>query len=118
MYDKVGTKIGFIISIVVWSISVSLLSIARSLATFSLFRFLLGLGEAGNWPGATKSNAEWFPIKERAFAQGIFNSGASMGAVSFRSVNSRFIYLGWMANDFCYPRCFGIALDYSLGLCK
>lgn len=81
LYDKVGTKIGFVISIVVWSFSVAFLGIARSLASFSFFRFLLGLGEAGNWPGATKSNAEWFPVKERAFAQGIFNSGASMGAV-------------------------------------
>lgn len=81
LYDKIGTKLGFIFSIVVWSISVGLLGIARSLASFSIFRFLLGIGEAGNWPGATKSNAEWFPIKERAFAQGIFNSGASLGAV-------------------------------------
>lgn len=81
LYDKVGTKIGFVISIVVWSFSVAFLDIARSLASFSFFRFMLGLGEAGNWPGATKSNAEWFPVKERALAQGIFNSGASIGAV-------------------------------------
>ena len=96
LYDKIGTKLGFIFSIVVWSISVSLLSIARSLATFSLFRFLLGIGEAGNWPGATKSNAEWFPIKERAFAQGIFNSGASMGAViSAPLIAILYTWFGW-----------------------
>jgi len=81
LYDKIGTKLGFIISIIVWSISVGLHGIARSLTGFSIFRIFLGLGEAGNWPGATKSNAEWFPIKERAFAQGIFNTGASVGAV-------------------------------------
>jgi ACS family hexuronate transporter-like MFS transporter len=96
LYDKIGTRLGFIFSIVVWSISVGLLSIARSLATFSLFRFLLGLGEAGNWPGATKSNAEWFPIKERAFAQGIFNSGASMGAViSAPLIAILYTWFGW-----------------------
>ncbi len=96
LYDKIGTRMGFIFSIVVWSISVGLLGIARSLASFSLFRFLLGLGEAGNWPGATKSNAEWFPIKERAFAQGIFNSGASLGAVlSAPLIAILYTWLGW-----------------------
>ena len=96
LYDKIGTKMGFIFSIVVWSISVGLLGIARSLASFSIFRFLLGLGEAGNWPGATKSNAEWFPIKERAFAQGIFNSGASLGAVlSAPVIAILYTWVGW-----------------------
>ncbi len=96
LYDKVGTRIGFVISIVIWSVSVGLLSIARSLASFSFFRFMLGLGEAGNWPGATKSNAEWFPIKERAFAQGIFNAGASMGAViSAPLIAYLYILVGW-----------------------
>ena len=54
---------------------------ARGIITLSIFRGLLGLGEAGNWPGAVKSNGEWFPVKERAIAQGIFNSGASIGNV-------------------------------------
>lgn len=96
LYDRVGTRLGFVISIVVWSFSVGLLSISRSLASFSFFRFMLGLGEAGNWPGATKSNAEWFPIKERAFAQGIFNSGASIGAiVSAPLIALAYINFGW-----------------------
>ena len=96
LYDKIGTRIGFVVSIVVWSFSVGLLSIARSLFTFSFFRFMLGLGEAGNWPGATKSNAEWFPVKERAFAQGIFNSGASMGAViSAPLIAVLYTWVGW-----------------------
>ena len=56
-------------------------AVANSLLTFSLFRGLLGASEAGNWPGATKANAEWFPIKERALAQGIFNSGAAIGGI-------------------------------------
>jgi MFS transporter, ACS family, hexuronate transporter len=81
IFDRIGTRLGFVFSIVVWSVAVALHSTARSLASFGAFRALLGFGEAGNWPGAAKSNAEWFPIKERAFAQGIFNAGASLGAV-------------------------------------
>lgn len=96
LYDKIGTRLGFVISIVVWSLSVSLHGLARGLASFSFFRFTLGLGEAGNWPGATKANAEWFPIKERALAQGIFNSGASMGAVISAPLIAFFYTLvGW-----------------------
>ena len=79
--DNLGTRIGFLLSIVIWSVSIGLHSIARSLASFSIFRFFLGFGESGNWPGATKSNAEWFPPKERAIAQGIFGAGASLGSV-------------------------------------
>jgi MFS transporter, ACS family, hexuronate transporter len=81
IYDKIGTKMGFVLSIVVWSFAAALHAAARGLFSFSIFRGLLGLGEAGNWPGAAKSNAEWFPIKERAFAQGIFNAGAALGAI-------------------------------------
>lgn len=81
LMDALGTRIGMVISIAVWSISISLHALARSLASFSIFRSLLGVSEAGNWPGATKSNAEWFPPKERAIAQGIFGAGASMGSV-------------------------------------
>ena len=81
MMDAIGTRLGMIVSIVGWSISIALHAVARSLASFSVFRFLLGLSEAGNWPGATKSNAEWFPPKERAIAQGIFGAGASLGSV-------------------------------------
>ena len=81
VFDKIGTRIGFVMSIAIWSFAVGLHAFAKGLLSFSIFRALLGFGEAGNWPGAAKSNAEWFPIKERAFAQGIFNAGASLGAV-------------------------------------
>src|SRR5438128_12530927 len=54
---------------------------ARSFFSLSFFRFILGLGEAGNWPGAAKAVAEWFPVRERAFGMAIFNSGAALGAV-------------------------------------
>jgi len=81
LYDKIGTRIGFIVSIVVWSLAAAFHALARGLATLSMARGLLGLGEAGLWPGAVKSNGEWFPVKQRALAQGIFNAGASIGNV-------------------------------------
>lgn len=81
MFDKIGTRFGFVVSIVVWGIATMLHATAKGLGSFGFFRVLLGVGEAGNWPGAVKNNAEWFPIKERAFAQGIFNAGAAVGSV-------------------------------------
>lgn len=81
LYDTIGTRLGFTVSIIVWSIASAFHAFARGIVTLSIFRGLLGLGEAGNWPGAVKSNGEWFPVKERAIAQGIFNSGASIGNV-------------------------------------
>lgn len=81
MFDKIGTRLGFVVSISVWGVATMLHAVARGVFTFSGFRVLLGMGEAGNWPGAAKNNAEWFPVKERALAQGIFNSGAAIGSV-------------------------------------
>lgn len=81
LFDKLGTRLGFVLSISVWGIATMLHALARGLASFSVFRMILGVGEAGNWPGAVKSNAEWFPLNERAFAQGIFNTGAALGSV-------------------------------------
>lgn len=81
IFDAIGTRLGFLASIVVWSASIALHSVANSVMSFALLRATLGFSEAGNWPGATKANAEWFPPEERAFAQGIFNSGASLGAI-------------------------------------
>ncbi|GAB4335594.1 MAG: MFS transporter [Calditrichia bacterium] len=81
VFDKVGTRLGYVLAIALWGASSFMHAFARGVLSFSFFRVTLGLGEAGNWPGAVKSNAEWFPIKERAFAQGIFNSGASIGSV-------------------------------------
>ncbi|SHJ88033.1 MFS transporter [Pseudozobellia thermophila] len=81
LYDMIGTRMGFVVSIVVWSVASVFHAFARGLFSLTLFRALLGLGEAGNWPGAVKSNGEWFPVKQRAIAQGIFNAGASLGSV-------------------------------------
>jgi ACS family hexuronate transporter-like MFS transporter len=81
LYDKIGTRIGFILSIVVWSLAATFHAVAQGIVSLSAVRGMLGLGEAGLWPGAVKSNGEWFPVKQRALAQGIFNSGASIGNV-------------------------------------
>ncbi|MGB5470558.1 MAG: MFS transporter [Woeseiaceae bacterium] len=99
IFDWIGTRLGFVLAIGVWSLATMLHAISHSLLTFSIFRGLLGVSEAGNWPGATKANAEWFPIKERALAQGIFNSGAAIGGiVSAPIVGLLFIWFGsWQA---------------------
>jgi ACS family hexuronate transporter-like MFS transporter len=81
IFDKLGTKIGFALSIGFWSLATVLHATVKGFAGFTFVRVLLGLSEAGNWPGAAKANAEWFPTKERAVAQGIFNFGASFGAM-------------------------------------
>lgn len=81
IFDWIGTRFGFILSITVWSAATMAHALASGLTSFTIFRAILGVSEAGNWPGATKANAEWFPIKERALAQGIFNSGAAIGGI-------------------------------------
>ena len=80
--DRIGTKVGYSISIIIWSIAAMLHALVKSTLGFGLVRALLGLGEAGNFPAAVKAVAEWFPKKERALATGIFNSGTSIGAVA------------------------------------
>jgi ACS family hexuronate transporter-like MFS transporter len=96
LMDAAGTRIGFLVSIVSWSISIALHATARTLASFNVFRFLLGASEAGNWPGAAKSNAEWFPAKERAIAQGIFGAGASLGSVvAAPFIATFYLAFGW-----------------------
>ena len=79
--DRVGTKLGYTISIIIWSVFAMAHALARSTFGFTIARSGLGLGESGNFPSAIKTVAEWFPKKERALATGIFNSGANIGAV-------------------------------------
>ena len=81
LYDRVGTKRGFVISIVLWSLSSMMHAFARGLISLDCLRFLLGLGEGGTWPGAAKAIAEWFPVRERALAMGICNSGTAIGTI-------------------------------------
>ncbi|MBC9033708.1 MFS transporter [Sphingomonas sp. JC676] len=98
LFDVIGTRLGFTVSILVWSASIALHSVARGLGTFGVLRATLGVSEAGNWPGAVKVNALWFPSNERAFAQGIFNSGAAIGAIiAAPLVALLFDRFGWQA---------------------
>lgn len=96
IFDMIGTRLGFVLAIAVWSLAIMAHALCRTVAAFGAARFTLAVAEAGNWPGATKSNAEWFPIKERALAQGIFNSGAAIGAlVSAPVIAWLYLLLGW-----------------------
>jgi len=96
IFDWIGTRLGFVLSISVWSIATALHAFAQGVLTFSIFRAILGVSEAGNWPGAAKANAEWFPSKERALAQGIFNSGAAIGGIiSVPLIAYLAIFLSW-----------------------
>ena len=96
IFDWIGTRLGFVLSIGVWSIATALHAFAQGVLTFSLFRAILGISEAGNWPGAAKANAEWFPTNERALAQGIFNSGAAIGGIiSVPLIAYLAIFLHW-----------------------
>jgi ACS family hexuronate transporter-like MFS transporter len=94
--DKLGTKIGYTLAIGIWSVFGMLHAAVRpafSVIGFSLARFGLGFGEAGNFPAAIKTVAEWFPKKERAFATGIFNAATSLGAIAAPFV------VGWIVHE-------------------
>lgn len=79
--DRLGTRLGFALTMAWWSVADMLHSLARGPWSLGAYRFLLGMGEAGNWPAGVKVVAEWFPVKERAMASGIFNSGSAVGAI-------------------------------------
>ena len=81
MIDRLGTRLGYAVCIAWWSVAALLHACARGVWSLGVFRFLLGVGEAGNWPGGVKVVAEWFPERERALASGIFNSGSAGGAI-------------------------------------
>ena len=79
--DKVGTKLGYALSLAVWSVAAIFHAAARNTLGFMAARGVLGVSEAGNFPAAIKTVAEWFPKKERALATGLFNSGSNVGAI-------------------------------------
>ena len=81
LIDKMGLRWGYVFSVTIWSIGTILHSMVNSVLGFSAVRAILGFGEAGNFPSAVKTIAEWFPKKARAFATGIFNSGSTTGAI-------------------------------------
>ena len=79
--DRVGTRAGYAIMFSIWSLAAIGHSLVATVLGFAIARFVLGLGESGNFPAAIKTTAEWFPRRERAFATGIFNAGSNMGAI-------------------------------------
>jgi len=98
LIDKIGTKLGYTIMVIIWSIAGMLHAIARSAFGFGIARVGLGLGEAGNYPAAVKAVAEWFPKKERALATGFFNAGTSIGVVlALLIVPFILNHFGWQA---------------------
>ena len=99
LYDRFGARIGFSVSVIVWCCAAMAHASIAGYASFAVCSFFLGLGEAGNWPGAAKVIAEWFPQRERATAMAIFNCGASMGGVLAPLLVARWLdpALGWRA---------------------
>jgi MFS transporter, ACS family, hexuronate transporter len=94
--DAVGTRLGLAIAVVFWSVVNILTGFAGSVFGFASFRFLLGIGEACNWPGASKAVAEWFPSEERSLAVAIFDSGSSVGgAVAALAIPLIALRFGW-----------------------
>lgn len=81
LIDRLGTRWGFTLAVTLWSLASMAHAAARSWIGFALARVGLGLSEAGNFPAAIKTVAEWFPKKERAFATGLFNGGSNVGAI-------------------------------------
>ena len=79
--DRVGTRAGYLVVMVIWSLSAWGHALADSVLEFAVARFCLGLGESGNFPVAIKTVAEWFPQSERSLATGLFNSGTNLGAI-------------------------------------
>jgi MFS transporter, ACS family, hexuronate transporter len=81
LIDRIGTRLGYVIAVAVWSCASMSHAFASTVAQFAAARFCLGVGESANFPAAIKTVADWFPKKERAFATGIFNSGSNLGAM-------------------------------------
>jgi MFS transporter, ACS family, hexuronate transporter len=100
--DKIGTRLGYIFIICLWSLAGMFHALARSAMHFILARFGLGLGEAGNFPAGVKAISEWFPKKERALATGIFNSGTSIGVVL------ALIIVPWILRNYSWHEVFWI----------
>ncbi len=106
--DRVGTKVGYLASMLWWSVAAALHATAGSGVTLAFWRFLLGLGEAGNFPSAIKSVAEWFPKRDRAFATGIFNAGTNVAA----TIGPPLIV--WMATAYGWRSAFWVTASLAL----
>jgi len=98
--DRLGTRLGYALTTAWWSASAMLHAIAIGPWSLGIFRFMLGMGEAGNWPAGVKVVAEWFPLRERALASGIFNSGSAIGAILAPPL------VAWIVLDFGWRAAF------------
>lgn len=99
--DWLGTRIGYALAVVVWSLASMSHAFARSVLQFAIARFALGVGEAANFPAAIKTVADWFPRRERALATGIFNSGSNVGAIAAPLlVPFVALHFGWRSSFF------------------
>jgi len=93
--DKVGVRTGLMLGVVVWSLSAMGHSFASTALGFAIARFILGIGEATNFPACVKAVAEWFPKRERSFATGIFNTGTNFGAMLQGPIMAMAVFAGW-----------------------
>src|SRR5207244_551142 len=98
LMDRLGLRLGYALAVVWWSLAAMGHALARSAFGFGFWRVQLGIGEAGNWPGAIKTIAEWFPQRERATATGLFNGGANIGAMIAPLLVAAIVrFSGWRA---------------------
>jgi len=98
LIDKFGTKLGYGVSVILWSFAAMGHALAKGTLGFGIWRGFLGVSEAGNFPAAIKAVAEWFPKKERALATGIFNSGTNVGAiVAPLAIPAMVVLWGWQS---------------------
>jgi len=102
LVDILGTKKGFSIAVIWWSIANMLHAFGRGMMSLGIFRFLLGIGEAGNYPAAMKAISEWFPKEERTKAVGILNMGPGLGAIIAPPL------MAWLITDFGWKMAFVI----------
>jgi len=107
LIDRVGTRIGYMLVMAIWSLSAMGHALANTVLEFGIARFCLGFGESGNFPVAIKTVAEWFPQKERSLATGIFNSGTNLGAIL------PFLAVPWVARHFGWHAAFLITGIFS-----
>ncbi|MBN8850431.1 MAG: MFS transporter [Sphingobacteriales bacterium 50-39] len=107
LIDKLGTRIGYALATTIWSLAAVGHALVSTVSGFGIARSILGVSEAGNFPAAIKTVAEWFPKKERALATGIFNSGANVGAILAP------LTVPWMAKHWSWQSAFIITGSFG-----